>query len=124
MKKFLWISFAVIVVGLAVFIGIRYFFVLGYGTKAGELNYMVYKGWLFKTYEGKLIQPGLRSTAPNTINSYEFAFSVKDTAIARKLMLNSGRNMILHYKEYVGSVPWRGYSEFVVDSIVSIDAAR
>ena len=31
-----------------------------------------------------------------------------------------GKNVELHYKEYIGSIPWRGYSEFVVDSIVAI----
>ncbi len=120
MKKFLNIAVTVIVVGLIVFIGIRYFFVFGEGVKAGELNYVVKKGFLFKTYEGKLIQNGLRSKAPNTVQSYEFVFSVSDEAVAQKLMLNSGRNVELHYKEYIGSVPWRGYSEFVVDSIVAI----
>ncbi len=60
MKKFLGILVAVIVVGLVVFIGVRYFFVFGEGVKAGELNYVVQKGFLFKTYEGKMIQNGLR----------------------------------------------------------------
>jgi hypothetical protein len=125
MKKFLQITLAVVVIGLALFIGIRYFFVFGEGVKAGELNYVVKKGFIFKTYEGKLIQNGLRSKAPNTVQSYEFVFSVSDEAVAQKLMLNSGRNVELHYKEYIGSVPWRGYSEFVVDSIVAItDAAK
>lgn len=120
MKKFLSITLVVIVIGLALFIGIRYFFVFGEGVKAGELNYVVKKGFLFKTYEGKLIQNGLRSKAPGTVQSYEFVFSVSNEAVAQKLMLNSGRNVELHYKEYIGSVPWRGYSEFVVDSIVAI----
>src|SRR5260221_579124 len=120
MKKFLNIAVTVIVVGLIVFIGIRYFFVFGEGVKAGELNYVVKKGFLFKTYEGKLIQNGLRSKAPNTVQSYEFVFSVSDEAVAQKLMLNSGRNVELHYKEYIGSVPWRGDSGFVGDSIVAI----
>ena len=39
----------------------RFFFVFGEGVKSGELNYVVYKGVLFKTYEGKLIQTGIRS---------------------------------------------------------------
>jgi hypothetical protein len=26
----------------------------------------------------------------------------------------------LHYKEYLGTVPWRGVNKFVVDSIVSV----
>ncbi len=120
MKKFLGILVTVIVVGLAVFLGVRYFFVFGEGVKAGELNYVVKKGFLFKTYEGKMIQNGLRSKAPNTVQSYEFVFSVSNEMVAQKLMLNSGRIVLLHYKEYFGSVPWRGYSEFVVDSIVSI----
>ena len=80
----------------------------GRGVKAGELNYVVQKGYFFKTYEGKLIQNGLRSKAPNTVQSYEFEFSVTDPVIAQKLMVNSGRNMQLHYKEYIGSVPWMG----------------
>lgn len=42
----------------------RFFFVFGEGVKSGELNYVVYKGVLFKTYEGKLIQTGIRSKPP------------------------------------------------------------
>ncbi|HEX9510561.1 MAG TPA: hypothetical protein VF939_08760 [Puia sp.] len=120
MKKFLRIAGLVIIAGLLIFIGIRYFFVFGEGVKAGELNYIVKKGFIFKTYEGKLIQNGLRSMAPNTVQSYEFVFSVSDEAVAQKLMLSSGKNVELHYKEYMGSIPWRGYSAFIVDSIVAI----
>jgi hypothetical protein len=120
MKRFLGISAVVVIIGLVIFILFRYFFVFGEGVKAGELNYVVKKGFIFKTYEGKLIQNGLRSKAPGTVQSYEFVFSVSNEAVAQKLMLNSGRVVELHYKEYIGSVPWRGYSEFVVDSIVAI----
>lgn len=120
MKKFLGITIAVVVAGLLLFFYFRYFFVFGEGVKAGELNYVVKKGFIFKTYEGKLIQNGLRSKAPNTVQSYEFVFSVGDEAVAQKLMLNSGKNVELHYREYMGAVPWRGYSEFIVDSVVAI----
>ncbi|MBS1603468.1 MAG: hypothetical protein JST42_12430 [Bacteroidetes bacterium] len=120
MKKFFAIAGAVVVVGVGLFIYFRYFFVFGYGVKAGELNYVVKKGFIFKTYEGKLIQTGFRSKVPNTIQSYEFTFSVDNEAVAQKLMVNGGRNVQLHYKEYMGAVPWRGYSEFVVDSIIEI----
>ncbi|HMI59931.1 MAG TPA: hypothetical protein VK518_03455 [Puia sp.] len=120
MKKFLGILVAVIVLGLITFIWLRYYRAFGEGVKAGELNYVVKKGIIFKTYEGKMIQNGLRSKAPNTVQSYEFEFSISNEAVAQKLMINSGRIVLLHYKEYMGSIPWRGYSEFVVDSIVSI----
>jgi len=124
MKKFLRIAAAVIIIGLAVFVYYRYFFVFGRGVKAGELNYVVQKGFIFKTYEGKLIQSGLRSKAPGTVQSYEFVFSVSDDSVARRLMLNSGRVVELHYKEYLASLPWRGYSEFVVDSIIAISEVK
>jgi len=120
MRKFFAIAAAVIIVGVIMFVYFRYFFVFGYGVKAGELNYVVKKGFIFKTYEGKLIQNGFRSKVPNTIQSYEFTFSVDNEAVAQKLMVNGGRNVQLHYKEYMGAVPWRGYSEFVVDSIIEI----
>ena len=120
MKKFLAWTAAVVIVGVILFVYFRYFFVFGYGVKAGELNYVVKKGFIFKTYEGKLIQNGFRSKVPNTIQSYEFTFSVDNEAVAQKLMVNGGRNVQLHYREFMGAVPWRGYSEFVVDSIIEI----
>ena len=124
MKKFLRIFVAVVVVGLIIFIVFRYYIPFGEGVKAGELNYIVKKGYLFKTYEGKLIQNGLRSRQPNTVESYEFVFSVDGDSVAQKLMINSGKTVLLHYREYIGSIPWRGYSNFIVDSIVSISDVK
>jgi hypothetical protein len=123
MKKFLVILLSLVVLGLAIFIYFHYFFVFGSGVKAGELNYVVKKGFMFKTYEGKLIQSGIRSKTPGTIQSYEFEFSISNEAVAQKLMVNSGKIVQLHYSEYFASVPWRGYSAFVVDSIISINDA-
>ena len=97
----------------------RFFFVFGEGVKSGELNYVVYKGVLFKTYEGKLIQTGIRSKAAGSIQSYEFEFSVENEALARELMLQGGKTLELHYKEYFGALPWRGFTKFVVDSIIT-----
>jgi hypothetical protein len=79
----------------------------------------VYKGVLFKTYEGKLIQSGLRSKAAGSIQSYEFDFSVANERVARQLMLQSGNIVELHYKEYFGVLPWRGFTKYIVDSIIS-----
>jgi hypothetical protein len=94
--------------------------VFGEGSKSGELNYMVRKGYIFKTYEGKLIQSGFRSRTPNTVQSFDFDFSVEDERIARELMTHDGKLFNLHYREYNGALPWRGYSRYVVDSIISM----
>ena len=98
----------------------QFYFVFGEGVISGELNYLVKKGYVFKTYEGKLIQSGFKAQAPGTIQSYEFKFSVEDKAIADSLMRCSGKNVELHYKEYLEPLPWRGVSEFVVDKILSV----
>ena len=119
MKKFWNIAAAVIVIGLLCFIYFRFYFVFGEGVKSGELNYVVHKGVVFKTYEGKLIQSGIRSQAAGSIQSYEFEFSVENAELARELMLQGGKTVELHYKEYFGRLPWRGFTKFIVDSIVT-----
>ena len=118
MNRFLLV---VLLVGAIIFWW-KYYYVFGEGVKSGELNYVVKKGNLFKTYEGKLIQAGFRSQTAGSINSYEFVFSVTNDSIANILMNNSGNYFDLHYKEYKGAIPWRGYSEFIVDKIISMKA--
>ena len=120
MRKFISISLVIILLVLAGIIFWRYYYVFGEGVKAGELNYMVKKGYVFKTYEGKLIQSGLRSKTPGTVASYEFEFSVTNDSIANVLMLNSGKEFELHYKEYMGTIPWRGHSVYIVDKIINM----
>lgn len=124
MRKFLGIVIFIIVIVLAGFIYWRFYRPFGDGVKAGELNYVVKKGYIFKTYEGKLIQSGLRSRQPGSVQSYEFEFSVVNEAVAQRLMVNSGKEFVLHYKEYFGRLPWRGHSFFVVDSILEMRELR
>ncbi len=120
MKKFLGGIVLFIIVIVAVFIYIKYINVYGEGVKSGQLNYLVRKGNIFKTYEGKLIQSGIRSRQPGSIQSYEFEFSVENRNVADRLMANSGKDFDLHYKEYRGALPWRGYTVFIVDSILAM----
>lgn len=124
MRKFLGITIFIVILVVAVVIALRYFYVFGEGVKSGELNYLVKKGYIFKTYEGKLIQSGLRSRQPGSVQSYEFEFSVERDDIANQLMTNSGKEFELHYKEYFGRLPWRGHSEFIVDSILAMRVIR
>ena len=122
-KIIAWISGIVVVlilVGAGIF-WFKYYFVFAEGVKAGELNRFTYKGYVFKTYEGKLIQAGYNSNNTNgTIQSNEFEFSVENEAVADKLMLSTGKLVELHYKEYKGALPWRGMQRFVVDSIITV----
>lgn len=123
MGKFVFIVVSIIVLVLGGIFFYKYYFVFGEGVKAGELNYFVEKGYVFKTYEGKLIQSGYRGKVAGTIQSNEFQFSVSSDRIAQQLMTASGKLVELHYKEYLGAIPWRGYSPFIVDSVISIKSA-
>lgn len=105
---------------LSGFLYYRYYFVFGEGVKAGQLNYFVKKGYMFKTHEGRLIQTGIRSQAPGNIASNEFMFSVSDQKVADQLNNSAGAELELHYKEYLNPVPWRGVSNYVVDSVISV----
>ncbi len=120
---------AVLIIVLGAFLGFRYYWVFGEGVKAGELNYFMKKGYIFKTYEGRIIQAGIRSgktttktttTTSGGIQSNEFSFSVENETIGDSLMRCSGKVVELHYKEYKAALPWRGMSECVVDSIISV----
>ena len=117
-------SCAVVAVALAIFIYFKFYFVFGEGVKAGELNQIVHKGWVWKTYEGRLIQTGFSSAKTGgNIQSNELNFSVVDKTIADSLMRCSGKLVELHYKEYNGYLPWRGMQKYVVDGIVSVREA-
>lgn len=112
----------VLVVLLIAFLGIYFYYPYSSSSvKAGQLNYVMYKGVIFKTYEGKLIQTGIKTASTGGVQSNNFEFSIKNKELAMKLMDLTGQNVKLHYKEYFGALPWRGYTRCIVDSIISVD---
>jgi hypothetical protein len=121
LRKFFRTFVIILVLVLAGFIYWKYYYPFtSDGVKSGYLNYAVRKGQLFKTYEGKLIQEGIRSRTVGAIQSNEFEFSIKSKEVFEVLKLNSGKIFDLHYKEYNGVIPWRGNSRYIVDSIISM----
>ena len=107
---------------LAVLAGIFYFkflWVFSDGTKTGELNSLTYTGYLFKTYEGEIILTGYgNKNASGTVQSKNFKFSVSNREVADKLRQMTGLRVTVHYKEYKGRLPWRGYENAIVDAVV------
>ena len=122
-KKMILIISSVVAIALAALIFFKFYFVFGEGVKAGELNYVVYKGYIFKTYEGKVIQSGFgkgKGTNAGSIQSYEFDFSITDKAIADSLMRCGSRTVELHYKEYLGALPWTGKQKYIAAKIIAV----
>ena len=118
MKKILRIGLFSVVLILMLVVWWRYYFVFGEGVKAGNLNFFVKKGFVFKTYEGRLIQDGFKSASPGALQSNEFEFSVTSDSIAAILERNSGKVVELRYKEYLHPLPWRGMSNYVVIEVL------
>jgi hypothetical protein len=121
MRKATWIISFIIVAILAGFFWWRFYFPFSDdAAKDGVLNKIEHKGYIFKTWEGTLIQTGLKSASPGSMQSPTFEFSVISDELARTLQQNSGKYFNLHYKEYLGTLPWRGHSKYIVDSIISM----
>ncbi len=120
-KKILLTLVIFLVLALSGYIYWKFYYPLtSEGVKSGYLNFAVKKGQIFKTYEGKLIQEGIRSKTAGAIQSNEFEFSIKDKRIYDILKLNSGKYFDLRYKEYNGVLPWRGNTVYIVDSIMGM----
>lgn len=110
----------ILVLALAAFIYVKFFFVYSSGTNEGDINYFQREGFVFKTYEGKMIQTGYNSkNASATIQSNEFKFSVDNERVAQRIDDCSNQQVKLHWKRYLGTLPWRGNSQFIVDSVIS-----
>ncbi|MDR2473833.1 MAG: hypothetical protein LBD53_09810 [Tannerella sp.] len=100
---------------------ITYYYPVKKGVKAGKLNQVVYKGFIFKTYEGKLLPDSTCLIANEAkIQTSDFVFTVANKAIAEQLMRTGDKTVELHYTEYFKSIPWRGSSKYVVNKIEKI----
>lgn len=121
MKKYIRIALIVLILVLVIGFWWRYYFVFGEGVKAGNLNFFVKKGYVFKTYEGRLIQSGFKTATPGAMQSNEFEFSVTNDSLALQLERCSGKEIELRYKEYLHPLPWRGMSNYVVIELLKVE---
>ena len=116
-KVITWTSIVTVLV-LAGFIFFKFCFVYAEGVNEGDINYFQKEGYIFKTYEGKMIQTGLKNTkVQGSIQSNEFKFSVENESVAQRLNEGSNTGVKLHWKRYLGTLPWRGNSQYIVDSV-------
>ena len=95
----------------------KYFFTYSEGNRTGLLQKFSYKGTIFKTYEGELILSSIRSQANVALASEKFFFSVMDEETAKKLENLQGHFITVHNRMKNGTLPWRGDSKYLVDSV-------
>jgi len=125
MKKFIGPGIVLLVIILAGVFWWRYYFVFAEGVKAGNLNYFEKKGFIFKTWEGRLVQDGFQSPNPGALQSNEFRFSATEGDSVSMILERSGGKFVeLRYKEYLNPIPWRGASEYVVTEVLEVGDDR
>ena len=117
LKKIGYWSLLVIIVLIIVFGYFKYGFTYSKGYRAGLLQKFSEKGVIFKTYEGEMILSSVQSNANVALASEKFFFSVNDDAVARQMEQNQGKNVVVHYREKNGALPWIGESNYIVDSV-------
>ena len=97
----------------------KFLWVFSVCINTGELNSLTYTGYIWKTSEGQMILSGYGAmvSVNGSVQSKFFKFSVADKAVAEQLQQLTGQRVTVHYKEYKGALPWRGYERAIVDTI-------
>ena len=117
-KVIVWTSVSLgLVLLLAGFFFFKFCFVYAEGVNEGDINYFQKEGVVFKTWEGKMILRGFKAPKGGNLQSNELKFSVKDEKVALQLQEGSNVDVKLYWKRYLGTLPWRGNSQFIVDSV-------
>ena len=124
MKKFLLILIISIIVLFAGWFWWKFYFTYSEGERSGLLQKFSRKGNIFKTYEGELVLNSL--TANGTIAPYsteKFYFSVSNDSLGQRITDDAyeGKRVVIHYNQKNGSLPWRGDTEYIVDSVRLLD---
>lgn len=91
----------------------------------GYVEHIEKRGAVFKTYEGVLI-PYKELMDTTRIYSRDFIFSAADATVATRLKLAQRKAMpvMVEYKRYHATLPWRGASKIVVTAVDSVDPAK
>ena len=117
LKKYLGILFLFILLACGIYVYFKYYFTYSNGNRFGLLQKFSRRGNVFKTYEGEMILSLVRANNNVPLASEKFYFSVTKKDIAEQLMNIQGRNITIRYKEKHGTLPWRGDTKYIVDSV-------
>lgn len=116
-RGLLWKIALIALIIFGIFFYWKYIFTYSSGKRYGLLQKFSEKGTLFKTYEGEMILSSVRSNTNVPLASEKFFFTVADKGMADQLEDLQGRYVTVHYQQKNGTLPWRGDSPFIVDSV-------
>lgn len=114
MKKFLFITLLLIIVGIAGYLLVCNY-TYGEGSRTGYLIRFARTGYVFKTYEGEMNLGGM-NTNSNSVANYLWDFSVlgSEKDVVGKLNNYEGKIITVYYKEKLKNMPWQGNTKYFV----------
>ena len=120
-KGFRWIA-GIIGILLIAWFSIAYFGVYERGTMSGKVVRISEKGFIFKTWEGKLNLESfgsLKGVSP-LAETFDFSVGRKDTVVLRELEEASlkGDRVSLQYIKRFNVFFWRGNTKYFVTEVV------
>jgi hypothetical protein len=121
------ITISLIVIGLGVF-SYLYWGQIEKGTMAGKILRVSEKGYIFKTYEGKINLEtfgALKGTSP-IAESFDFSIDKSDQALIQRLqdVALSGERVYLHYIKRPAHFFWRGDTRYFATSVDRLETKK
>ena len=117
MKKIITLTILSLLIIFSLWFWWGHYYTYSDGNRSGLLQKFSHKGNVFKTYEGELVLNSLVINSVSPVGSEKFYFSVEDDSLGKKMLSMEGQRVVLHYNQKKGTLPWRGDSEYIVDSI-------
>jgi hypothetical protein len=117
MKKTITVIVLLILLFFAGWFYWKYYYTYSDGNRSGLLQKMSHRGNVFKTYEGELVLNSLIANSASPMSAEKFYFSVADEALGKTMSNYEGKRVVIHYQQKNGILPWRGDTEYIVDSV-------
>ena len=115
MKKFLFGFFGFLIVSIALYFTIIYYFTFSNGFRSGQLVKVSYKGLVFKTWEGEISQ------GVSEAQIFKFSIEDKDQEVIDHLIELQGKVVRLTYKERYATFPWLGDTKYFVIKVDEVN---
>ncbi len=106
---------------LLVVLGVLWFISTGYyssGDRAGTISKFSERGYVFKTWEGQLMEGGY-SGETGSLSPRYWDFSTKSDEVVNKVRetLATGERVTLIYQEKFIRFPWNGDTKYIVTDV-------
>lgn len=113
--KVFFIIFLLLLIGAGWFISTGYY---SSGDRAGTISKFSERGYIFKTWEGQLMEGGY-SGETGTLSPRLWDFSTTEDSVVNKIRqgLATGERVTLIYQEKFIRFPWNGDTEYIITDV-------